>query len=321
MHATCLLPCLLFTFAATLAAQSYTLKGEGCNGGPVNNCVVQNDVGPSLRIQSLPNEYAYAARNPTAATIWVVGFEVFTASVSGTPATVLSGLYLDNGGPAAITHSSPALVQVATGRLNVAGPTAWYSTSIYPPIAIGPGVAFWLGAEAITVYPPDSTTGAPGLVASQWRRPPQGATAWAATTLVLNPVFRVHCASGTMAVPALLASNTPRLGQAFNLQLTQGVPNTAGFLVMALNDTLWLAFPTPVNLSLFGAPDCFNYTSTDTTQLAVLDGTGAAAVVINVPNNAGLNGFPFFNQWAALAPGANALNLLVSNYGAGVVGP
>jgi len=320
MNCSCLLPCLMLLSAVPLAAQSYTLSGEGCNGGPIVNSVVQNDVNPALRIQSLPNEYAYAAINSTAATIHVVGFELYTSSVT-TPSTVLSGIYLDNGGPTATAHTFPALNPVARGSLSVTATVGWYSTSIYPPIDIGPGVAFWLGAEAITVYPSDSTTGVPGLVPSQWRRPPQGATVWAATTLVVNPVFRVHCASGPVPVPTLLASNTPRLGQALNLQLTQGTPNLVGFFVMALNNTSWLAFPTPVNLSLFGAPDCFVYTSTDVTTLALLDATGSAAVVLNVPNNATLTGFTFYDQWAALAPGANALNLLVSNYGIGVVGP
>src|SRR5262249_33906270 len=64
MKSTCLLPCLLL-LAASLGAQSYTLSGEGCNGGPVASCIVQNDVNPQLRIQSLPNEYAYAVVNTT----------------------------------------------------------------------------------------------------------------------------------------------------------------------------------------------------------------------------------------------------------------
>lgn len=105
-----------------------------------------------------------------------------------------------------------------------------------------------------------------------------------------------------------------------NLQACATSYTRRALLIWGFNNTTWLAFTLPMDLAPFGAPACLNYTSTDSFNLVVLDPLGAVSVPMNIPNAPGLAGFAFFNQAATFTPGANALGLLTTNYGAGIVG-
>ncbi len=316
---------LLGAFAASARAQapaSYTPFGEGCNGGTVANCLSLNDANPTLLVASLPNEYAYPVLNTTNAPIQIVGFEIYTQTNTSLTETVNTGVIHDAGGPAATTHSTPDLVNAASGTITVGAAQGWYSTSVYPPITIQPGAAFWLHVDAYgRVAPPQHTAGGVnGPVANYWRRPNYLNYTWVASGSVVRPIYRIHCLPATPTVPSILATSLPRFGQPFGLQVRGGQPFLPSFVIWAFDRTQWLSLPTPVDLTPFGAPTCFNRTSTDITALLLLDANGQGATGFTVPTDPSFGGFTWYNQAAVLAPGVNVIDLLVSNAGTAVVG-
>lgn len=320
-----LLPILLTALAGGAAAQAtagYSLAGIGCNGSPTSTCLTQNATNPTLTVSSVPNEYAYPVRNTTGAPIQVLGFDIFTVT-NGTiaSATVNTGLLRDNSGAGATVHTQPAPTTESNGRITVTNTQGWYSTTLYPPVTIAAGEAFWIMADAYSqVAPPQHTTGGVAGPASPWYRRPANGNVWTVSVSVRNPIFRILCATGSPAVPAMTATGLPRLGQTLTLGLSGGQPNLPGFVVSALSNSSWLGFPTPVDLGLFGAPNCFNYTSTDLSTLILLSAQGTGSLGLAVPNSPALGGVQFFNQGAVLAPGVNALGILTTNAGAGVIG-
>lgn len=307
---------------ATLTAQSasYTLFGEGCNGSPVTNAVTQNDQNMTLTVRSLPNEYAYAARNTTAQPIQIVGFEIYSVSNTAQNETGNTWILLDNSGPGATTFTTPASTPSAFGSITVTPTQGWYSTPISPPITIAPNEVFWVGAESYSrLAPPDNANGTAGPASSYYRRPSNGMV-WTPSVTVAHPAFRVHCVSATPPAPALNPVSPPVLGQTLSLQIGNGTPSLPAFLMFGISDQSWATLPLPLDLAVFGAPNCWLFTSADTMLLVMLDGSGSHTFAAPLPNNAGLMGFTFFNQVAALVPGANALSMLTSNAGRGVIG-
>lgn len=318
------LPLALLVLAAGLTAQttaSYTLFGTGCNSATPSNCMTFNDQGITLTVSSLPNEYAYPVINTSGQPVQVIGFEVFTVT-NGViaSATGKTGIIRDNSGAGATVHTQPSPTLVANGNITVVNTQAWYSTNTYPPVTVAAGEAFWLQMDAYSmIAPPQNSAGVLGPT-SNWYRRPSNNMIWTVSVSVTRPIYRVHCLPVSPTVPSLINTGTPVIGGSFNLAIAGGVPATAAFMISAFNNTTWASMPLPVNLGIFGAPNCFNYTSTDSAILYVLDGQGGVTVPWSIPNNATLSGFPFFNQAATIAPGANPLGLLATNAGAGVVG-
>lgn len=313
---------LLAAFAAAAAAQnaSYTLYGTGCNGAGVSHCIRQNDQNPSHRLASLPNEYAYPVIHGGTQPMQIVGFDMFTRSNSGLPVTGNTAIYLDNAGAGTTVHSIPALTAAATGTITVTGTVGWFTTIVEPPVIVQPGEAFWLGADAFSmIAPPQSNGGTPSPATIHWRRPTYMANAWNASGSVSLPILRVHCAGGTVDVPALTNSGNPRLGQQFTLQIG-GEPFLPAFLIWAFDDSAWLSLPIPVDLALLGAPGCFVWTSSDAPVFLFLDAQGQASFAATVPNQPVLAGFRFFNQVAATSPLANPVGIAVTNAGTGLIG-
>ncbi|MCB9885388.1 MAG: hypothetical protein H6838_07840 [Planctomycetes bacterium] len=321
-----LLPAILLgltvpAFAQTVA--SYTLYGEGCNGAASNNCLSLNDVNPVFTLASLPNEYAYPVINTTGIPIQIVGFEIYTQTNTSQTETVNTGLLYDNSGPTATVHTSPAATNVANGTITVDASPNWYSTSVYPPITIPAGGAFWFHVDAYSkVAPPQHSTtgGVPGPTNNYYRRPSNNMV-WTNSVSVARQIFRIHCKPATPTVPSLAATGAPQLGTNFSLQVSGGTPNLPAFVIYAFDNTQWLTLPTPVDLALFGAPNCFNQTSNDFVSLLLLDAAGQGTTLpLAIPSAPAFNGLTWYNQAAALTPGVNAIDLLVTNAGTAVVG-
>lgn len=321
---TVLAPLCAATIAAVpLSAQNaaYHLQGHGCNGSGISTCAGNNDQTPSFRLASLPNEYAYPVVNTNPVPIFVFGFELFTQSNGGATVSANTAIYLDASGPGATTLTQPAFTASATGTILAHGTAGWCATTVSPPIAIGPGEVFWLGADAFgLIAPPQNNGGSAGPAAPWWRRPNYLNNGWVVSGSVSNPIWRLHCASAGATVPALTASGGPQLGQQFTLRIAGGSAMLPAFLVWANDTTTWQGLPLPLNLAPFGAPDCINYTTTDTANLLVLDAQGAGSTTVTIPNNTRLAGTRFYNQAAAVVLGANAIDLLTTSYGSGRVG-
>src|SRR5688572_5785914 len=195
----------LFAVAAVaggLTAQGATYRSfaEGCNGSPMSNCVTQNDAAPVMTVSSLPNEYAYPVINTTGVPIQVVGFETFTVTNNTTTnpipvATGETGILFDLSGPAATVHTRPDPTNVANGTITVTSTQGWYSTAVYPPVTIGPGVAFWIHQDAYSRIAPPQHVAAGGVAGptSSWYRRPSNNNVWTVSVSVVRPIFRIHC--------------------------------------------------------------------------------------------------------------------------------
>ncbi|MBK8097497.1 MAG: hypothetical protein IPK26_10335 [Planctomycetes bacterium] len=324
MNTTRLTGVVLFALTSSVIAQTatYQLYGEGCNGAAPANCLTLNDLNPTHQLASLPNEYAYPVINTTGLDIQVIGFEIYTTTNTGITETGKTGLIWDLSGPTATVHTRPDPTNIANGTITVANAAGWYSTALTPPIVVPAGVAFWFHVDAYSRIAPPQHTAAGGVAGptQNWYRRPNNNMVWTASVSVARQIFRIHCVPATPAVPYLTATGLPQFGQTLTLNVAGGVPNLPAFLVWALDNTQWFGQPTPVDLTAFGAPNCFNRTSTDEATFLVLDGSGAASSGSLIPNSPSLGGLAFFNQVAVLSPGTNTLGLLVGNAGAGVVG-
>lgn len=113
---------------------------------------------------------------------------------------------------------------------------------------------------------------------------------------------------GPSGVPTLaaLAGSRPVLGQTFQLRFTN-LPNTPLALVFAAlgySDQAWSGVPLPIDLTPLGFTSCLLRI-----EPAVLEPLANVAGVANwsipVPNNAALDGVPFFLQGLVLTPGFN----------------
>ncbi len=77
--------------------------------------------------------------------------------------------------------------------------------------------------------------------------------------------------------------------------------------------------PFPIDLTFLGFTGCNAYIDGVVAFGAIADGAGAATIGIAIPASAGLVGFLFYSQWAAL-DGLAAGGLTTSNYGRALVG-
>jgi hypothetical protein len=316
----------LGVFGAAASAQvtaSYTLGDPGCNGSAQSACLTLNDVNPVLQVASLPNEYAYPVINSSAVAIQVVGFEIYTQSNTGNLERGITGLCLDNTGPNATLLTQPAAAFYAQGTIEVGGTAGWYATTVVPPLVVLPGEVFWFTCEAFSrIAPPQHVTtgGVAGPVNNWYRRPNLSANAWTRSVSVARQIFRIRCAADAPAVPYLSASSAPVLGQPFTLTLGGGLPLSLGFFVFSSDDSNWFGLPTPFELTPVGAPNCTVGCTWDTVLSFGLDAQGQVAIAGTIPNFPSFSGVRFFNQGLVLAPGVNAINLLISNLGTGVIG-
>jgi hypothetical protein len=132
--------------------------------------------------------------------------------------------------------------------------------------------------------------------------------------------FGAGC-TGSAGLPTLRArsGSQPVLGSAFALELAN-VPGQLAAFVLGTSDQLWNGRLLPLGLSAVGMPGCTLLASPDTTLLAAV-GAGRATCSLSIPATPSLTGLRFFAQGLALDPTANALGIVASDAGAGVLGP
>ena len=131
--------------------------------------------------------------------------------------------------------------------------------------------------------------------------------------------FGIGC-QGSNGVPALAASDVPRLGRTITMAM-QNLAPTASFalLVVGFSDLVGTLGPLPAPLAGFGMPGCSAYVANDVVLL-IAAAAGTASSPLQVPNNASLVGLPLFHQGLSLDAGANAAGITASNAVATVVG-
>lgn len=297
--------------AARQTPGSFTLFGAGCSGSGTtpSSCAGWNETGGTLDRRSLTNEYAYPFT--LAQTGTVTGFELYCASVSGSPTSVPAAIYASNG-------TSPTGAALATTTLGVGGAEGFYAASFATPLSL-PAGSYFLSADTNSAHPSTLTGG--NTLGVYWRRP-FGSGSWALSSSVTRPSFRVLCQGGGQpgAVPALGADGTPLVGSSFTLRLARAAASAPCSLIVGASRQSWGAIPLPLALDGAGAPGCALLVSADVFLPWAADASGAASLAIAVPNDATLIGAESHTQVFVLDLGNNALNLAASNAGTARIG-
>lgn len=132
--------------------------------------------------------------------------------------------------------------------------------------------------------------------------------------------FGVGCA-GTVGVPFLSAPNDlPVLGEAFTAELSNLPENAVAVGILGLSHSSLGGFPLPLNLGILGMPGCFLYTDSRRTYSLSAQGNTVAWDIM-LPLGSEWMGRSFYQQAMVLDAGAgNALGLIASNAGEGVIG-
>ena len=133
-------------------------------------------------------------------------------------------------------------------------------------------------------------------------------------------VFGSSCSGATRRRPELGFASVPTLAQNSTVLVQGGTPSGNAFLTFGGSSTSWGALALPFDLTPLGGGGCSVLASFDLVVPTTLDGAGLGSVAFGVPNDPSLLGQPFFNQWVVADPGANALQLLLSNGGRARVG-
>jgi hypothetical protein len=124
--------------------------------------------------------------------------------------------------------------------------------------------------------------------------------------------FGVGCA-GTNGVASHTVSGLPAIGRQQTFRLINGPVFRPVIFSYGTSDTFWGRVPLPLSLAFFGAPGCWLYNNLEVMFGLATDASGAASIPLTHPNDTDLIGFPFFTQFLAIDPPANAWGVTTSN--------
>lgn len=124
--------------------------------------------------------------------------------------------------------------------------------------------------------------------------------------------FGTGCA-GSNGTPAISAFNAPRLGQNFDVVLSN-LPTSSAFAFFAVgfSDQTSLLGPLPLSLGVFGMPGCSLLTSSEAVVLVGASG-GSSTLSTFLPNDASFVGLQQYYQGCSIDPTVNAAGLVSSN--------
>ena len=122
------------------------------------------------------------------------------------------------------------------------------------------------------------------------------------------------------AVPLLTSTGEPVLANTFSVDVSQARPNAPALLLIGASNQSWNGIPLPLPLAAAGAPGCSLLAAGDTIVAVATDGSGRAAFTFAVPPDPTLLGARLFNQYAVFDPGANAMGLVWTRGGEGLIG-
>jgi hypothetical protein len=142
---------------------------------------------------------------------------------------------------------------------------------------------------------------------------------YAPTVSATVTYFGSGCAGSLAQAPALSTAQRPWLGETFLLDVAPVPANTIALMAYGLSDTASGVIPLPASLAAIGMPGC-----TLQVDPVIVDAFLAVSTTATwarpIPNSAALLGHTIYCQGAALAPGANAADLIVSDHAALLLG-
>jgi hypothetical protein len=294
----------LALLATALQAQqgSYTYYGTGCTGTGFS-CHANNPLGGALTAGSNSNEFALDV--PVAAeAVTVLGFELWTRSTTGLPASLPAALYLEGAG------GHPALAPLASAPMPVGTAAGWHGALFAQPVVVPPGKRFYLGFGRTTdVNHPILTSGIES--AYYWRASAGGV--WNRPPVRQRWAWRLLCASGGSSQPLIATADVPAIGKPLRIELRAAKPLSLAALLTGVARVQF-------ELSAVGAPGCWLLSSAELMLVARSDAAGRAAITLQLPADAGLLGTRFYQQWMVSDPAANAFGVAFTAGGNALVG-
>ncbi|MCB9883200.1 MAG: hypothetical protein H6834_15535 [Planctomycetes bacterium] len=123
------------------------------------------------------------------------------------------------------------------------------------------------------------------------------------------------CQDNTGTQLAVNVTGCPDINDTMNVVLRGGAGNTFPmFFLTGLSDTFLGPILLPIDLTPFGAPGCSAYTSQEMLLGPFPSTAGSGGFSAMIPNQAVLVGGTLYTQGWQVIPGANALNVVSSNY-------
>jgi len=291
----------------------FNVVGTGCpgNGKLPSACVSLNQAGGTLAPATGLAEYAFEAQATNAGE--VVGFRLFTTA-STTASSTMAHLYLQ-----AQATSTPAIAPVAASSVLVGTTPGFYTATFATPISVNAGDKMFVSMETSQVLVSNITGGTPASATSE--RPRFGTGSWQTATSTYAPSYQILCEGGGPpgATPTTTNSNLPVIGTSFSVELTGARQNAPAFLMFGTSNTAYGPAALPFGLAGIGAPGCTLYTSVDIALPILTDMSGAASVLLPVPNNTWLVDMWLYSQFA-IADSWNGLGLVFSDSGAFRIG-
>lgn len=202
---------------------------------------------------------------------------------------------------------------------SIAGLAAWHVVNGLPVAVAGTGLPARLGSSGQTpavahlgfvdldgdgrleVVAGNAQTGGYGLLS--WRNLTTGTYAYGA-----------GCSGGSFAAPVLSATGLPLVGNlGFGLSVAGAAPQGLAALWLGLSrHTRFGTTPLPLSLGGLGAPGCALLAEDLIVHFLPANSAGAAILSLPIPADPGLRYVNLFAQSGVLAPGANALGVLLS---------
>src|SRR5262249_8304666 len=143
-------PLLLLFLATVLHAQSaatgdFFVYGNGCpgTGAGLGTALSNNGNASTNQPGSNGNQFALKAPNTGSAPIVVVGFELWTTTITGNPETLVSELY-DEASPG----GAPNVAPIRSGTMVIGNKAAWYRTTFTQPYILQPGASIFLSYQS-----------------------------------------------------------------------------------------------------------------------------------------------------------------------------
>jgi hypothetical protein len=170
--------------------------------------------------------------------------------------------------------------------------------------------------NGIFTYPLDAHSG-DNSVTRLWGT---GGTGTLGNNYGLILCFKSSSGGGGGAVPRLVNSGLPRLGQSYGLDISQAAPNSVGLLFYGFSNSTWMGLPLPFDLAVLGAPGCLIHASGEIIEIFLTNAAGLGSKNNNVPNDPNLCGGVLFNQAWVFDPTANAVGFVATNAGRAVHG-
>lgn len=304
---------------AALAAQpgSYTAFGISCPGGGKGPLPFQsqNLISGNLETAQYADEFAFGVRSNDSQLLFNV--ELFTRSTTAALESTMCAVYFDDG------TGAPARTPATLGRL-IAGPTAGlYTVYFVPPVPVTRDQNLWIAQHDTNRILPSAVDNGSAPVVPTYRRNPAGSTTapWTMTNATRFPVWRLSSCDGRGAwSPLSIGFDVPAIGKEFTVQLHHAAESAPAVLFYGFSDTQWLGLTLPFDLTLIGANGCRLYCSGDLQRPLRTDPCGFASSDVDIPNDSGLLGAVFFNQWLILDFGVNPFGLVTTHAGRGVIG-